>query len=70
MIRGSREGGVAWTSRRFDGLNWAVLFNTDRTRECLACWGSCLAWLIFLGYAAIPLACLFGIVKLPPGVTP
>jgi len=45
-------------------------FNTDRTRESLACWGACLAWLMFLGYAAIPLACLLGIVKLPPGVVP
>ena len=29
-----------------------------------------IAWLIFAGYAAIPLAVLSGVVKLPPGVTP
>jgi succinate dehydrogenase / fumarate reductase cytochrome b subunit len=44
--------------------------NTERSREGLAVWGSRLAWLIFLGFAVIPLACMLGWVKLPPGVQP
>ncbi len=44
--------------------------NTDRTRDALSVWGSRLAWLIFIGYATIPLACLLGWVPLPPGVRP
>jgi succinate dehydrogenase / fumarate reductase cytochrome b subunit len=44
--------------------------NTNRTRAGLAAWGSRLAWLIFLGYASIPIACWLGYVKLPPGVVP
>jgi len=45
-------------------------FNTERTRAGLSAWGARLAWLLFLGYASIPLACFFGWVKLPPGVMP
>ncbi len=37
-------------------------------RKTLECWGPKLAWLIFLGYAAIPAAVFLGLVKLPPGV--
>jgi succinate dehydrogenase / fumarate reductase cytochrome b subunit len=39
--------------------------NTERSRPVFACWGARFAWLIFLGYAAMPLACLLGWVKLP-----
>jgi succinate dehydrogenase / fumarate reductase cytochrome b subunit len=44
--------------------------NSECTRRRLSCWGSCLAWLLFAGYAIIPLACLLGWVSLPPGVLP
>lgn len=45
-------------------------FNTTRTRSALSCWGSKVAWVIFLGYASIPAAVLLKIVTLPPGVQP
>jgi succinate dehydrogenase / fumarate reductase cytochrome b subunit len=44
--------------------------NTLKTRPFLSAWGARLAWLIFIGYALIPLSCLLGWVKLPPGVLP
>jgi succinate dehydrogenase / fumarate reductase cytochrome b subunit len=45
-------------------------FVREGGRSCLSCWGSCFAWFLFIGYAIIPLACLLGWVKLPPGVIP
>ena len=39
--------------------------NSERSRPVLSCWGARFAWLIFLGYASIPLSCLMGWVKLP-----
>jgi len=45
-------------------------FNSNRTRHPLSVWGARVAWLIFIGYAAIPAAVLAGIVKLPPGIQP
>jgi succinate dehydrogenase / fumarate reductase, cytochrome b subunit len=45
-------------------------FNTTRFRRRLSAWGARVAWLIFLGYAAIPTGVLLGMVKLPPGVHP
>jgi succinate dehydrogenase / fumarate reductase cytochrome b subunit len=44
--------------------------NTLKTRPMLSCGGALVAWMIFAGYALIPLACLLGWVKLPPGVVP
>jgi succinate dehydrogenase / fumarate reductase, cytochrome b subunit len=45
-------------------------FTNLKTRPALVRWGSAVAWVIFIGYAAIPLGVLSGIVKLPPGVMP
>jgi succinate dehydrogenase / fumarate reductase cytochrome b subunit len=45
-------------------------FNTLKTRPALERWSAWVAWLIFLGYTAIPSGVLAGIVKLPPGVQP
>lgn len=42
----------------------------EKFRACLLSWAPKLAWLIFLGYASIPVGVLAGVVKLPPGVTP
>jgi succinate dehydrogenase / fumarate reductase cytochrome b subunit len=40
--------------------------NNVSSRPFLSTGGSVLAWAIFLGYASIPLACLFGLVKAQP----
>jgi succinate dehydrogenase / fumarate reductase cytochrome b subunit len=45
-------------------------FNNGRLRPVLAVWGTRVAWVIFAGYAAIPLGVLFNVIKLPPGVQP
>jgi len=45
-------------------------FNNERLRARLGVWAPRVAWLLFAGYAAIPLAVLAGVVKLPPGVRP
>jgi succinate dehydrogenase / fumarate reductase, cytochrome b subunit len=45
-------------------------FNDRRLRRGLSTWSAVVAWTIFAGYAAIPLAVLAGIIKLPPGVMP
>jgi len=44
--------------------------NSMKSRRLLSMWGARLAWLIFLGYAMIPISCLLGWVRLPPGVQP
>lgn len=44
--------------------------NNADTRRALSRWGKVVAVIIFLAYAAIPIACLTGFVHLPPGVTP
>lgn len=45
-------------------------FNSERSRKTLSMGGAVVAWLIFLGYASIPLGVLLGFAKLPPGVVP
>lgn len=60
----------AHLSHGLSSLFQSVGLNTLRSRRLLSVWGARFAWLIFIGYAAIPLACLFGWVKLPPGVRP
>ena len=42
----------------------------DKTRSFLAIWAPRVAWLVFAGYASIPLAVLSGLIPLPPGVNP
>ncbi len=44
--------------------------NNQRVRSVLSSWGTRVSWLVFIGYASIPLSVLAGIVKLPPGVRP
>ena len=42
--------------------------NSEGVRRGLSVWGGRIAWVIFAGYSAIPIAVMAGIVKLPPGV--
>jgi succinate dehydrogenase / fumarate reductase, cytochrome b subunit len=44
--------------------------NSLKLRPVLSSWAPRVAWLIFAGYAAIPLACFFKLIHLPPGVQP
>ncbi|MFA5975542.1 MAG: succinate dehydrogenase cytochrome b subunit [Elusimicrobiota bacterium] len=48
----------------FQTMGW----NDTKLHEMLSVWGGRVAWLIFAGYASIPIAVMAGIVKLPPGV--
>jgi len=42
----------------------------QKARALLTTWAPRLAWLIFAGYASMPIGVLLGLVKLPAGVTP
>lgn len=60
----------AHLSHGISSLFQSLGLNTLRSRRPLTKIGTLLAWIIFIGYALIPIGCYFGWAKLPPGVHP